>query len=186
MSRSAQAASREWTAVPDTEFAAPPKAAVAEVADNLIGLLRSFQKTRARMMAAADHDVEWAAHVLLRCIAREGPMRASAVAEVLQSDPSTVSRQVASLVKDGLVQRLPDPLDGRASLLVLTAKADSVLADHERIRLEYFARMLDGWDAVDLRQFADLLERFTTAYESTDDDWISERMTEAARPRSAT
>ena len=74
-----------------------------------------------------------------RCVHNEGPMRAGALAECLQSDPSTVSRQVAALVKDGLLERRADPADGRASLLVLTAKADAVLAEHDRIRLDYFA-----------------------------------------------
>ena len=67
-------------------------------------------------------------------------MRAGALAECMQSDPSTVSRQVAALVKDGLLERRADPADGRASLLVLTEKADAVLADHDRVRLEYFAQ----------------------------------------------
>jgi DNA-binding MarR family transcriptional regulator len=132
------------------------------------------------MMAAAEHDVEWSAHVLLRCLHNEGPMRASAVAEFLQSDPSTVSRQVAALVKDGLLERRSDPDDGRASLLVLTAKADGVLADHDQIRLDYFAKMLDGWTDADLRRFATLLDRFTQAYEAANSTWITERLANRA------
>jgi DNA-binding MarR family transcriptional regulator len=160
---------------------------VAAVADTFIALMRTFNKAKARMLAAAEHDVEWSAHMLLRCLANEGPMRASAVAEFLQSDPSTVSRQVASLVKDGLLERRSDPDDGRASLLVLTAKADSVLADHDRIRLDYFAQMLDGWGETDLRRFAGLLSRFTQAYEAADNNWITERIaSRSARAGSST
>ncbi len=152
-----------------------PRADVAAVADRFIGLMRTFNRARARMLAAAAHDVEWSSHVLLKCIANEGQMRASAVAECLQSDPSTVSRQVASLVKDGLLERRADPDDGRASLLVLTTKADAVLAEHDRIRLEYFAQMLDGWTDADLRRFASLLSRFTEAYEAANANWINDR-----------
>ena len=155
---------------------APQRADVVAVADNFITLMRTFNRTRARILAAAAHDVEWSAHVLLRCIHNEGPMRASAVADCLQSDPSTVSRQVATLVREGLLERRSDPGDGRASLLALTHKADAVLAEHDLIRLEYFARMLDGWSDDDLRRFAEMLSRFAEAYEAADGDWINDRI----------
>jgi DNA-binding MarR family transcriptional regulator len=153
---------------------------VAEVADQFIALMRSFGRARARMLAAAAHDVEWSAHVVLKCVESEGPMRASAIADFLHSDPSTVSRQVASLVKDGLLERRADPADGRASLLALTSKADDVLAEHDQIRLDYFAQMLSGWSDADLRRFAGLLDRFTQAYEAANTDWINDRI--ANRP----
>jgi DNA-binding MarR family transcriptional regulator len=156
---------------------------VAAVADNFVALMRTFGKARARMLVAAEHDVEWSAHVLLKCLHNEGPMRASAVAECLRSDPSTVSRQVAALVKDGLLERRSDPGDGRASLLVLTAKADAVLAVHDEIRLDYFAQMLDGWSDADLQTLATFLRRFTDAYEHANDNWIAERV--ANRPAHA-
>jgi DNA-binding MarR family transcriptional regulator len=155
---------------------APQRADVAGVADNFISLMRTFNRTRARILAAAAHDVEWSAHVLLRCIHNEGPMRASAVADCLQSDPSTVSRQVAALVREGLLERRSDPDDGRASVLALTPKADAVLAEHDLIRLDYFARMLDGWSDADLRRFAGMLSRFAEAYEAADGNWINDRI----------
>jgi DNA-binding MarR family transcriptional regulator len=165
---------------------AAPSADVAAVADSVTELLRSFGKARARMLAAAAHDVEWSAHVLLKCIANEGQLRASDVAEYLHSDPSTVSRQVAALVKDGLLERRADPADGRASLLALTAKADAVLAEHDQIRVEHFAHVLDGWSDTDLRRFATMLRRFTQAYEAENGTWINERIaTRSARAGSS-
>src|SRR5581483_774589 len=102
--------------------------------------------------------------VLKSIAGNDGPMRASALAECLRSDPSTISRQVAALVKDGLLERRADPEDGRASLLVPTPKAQAVLADHDEIRIEHFTRMLSGWSDEDLRSFAELLRRFTNDY----------------------
>ncbi|MDT4918998.1 MAG: hypothetical protein QOH89_3698 [Pseudonocardiales bacterium] len=165
---------------------AAPSGDVAAVADNVIALLRSFNRARARMLAAAAHDVEWSAHMLLRCIGQEGRLRASEVADLLHSDPSTVSRQVATLVKDGLIERQSDPADGRASLLVLTPKADAVLAEHDRIRLAHFAQVLDGWSDTELRQFATMLQQFTKAYEAANGSWINERIaTRSARAGSS-
>ena len=148
---------------------------VAAVADNFVELMRSFNRARARMLAAAADDVEWSSHILLNMLRNGGPMRAGALAECVQSDPSTVSRQVAALVRDGLVERRADPDDGRASLLVLTPKADTVLAAHDRRRLEYFAKLLDGWSEAELRRFAGQLRRFGEAYEAVDIDWNEER-----------
>jgi DNA-binding MarR family transcriptional regulator len=154
----------------------PAREDVVRVSDTIIGLLRSFSRTRARLLAAAAHDVEWSAHILLKCVATEGPMRASALAEAVQSDPSTVSRQVAALVKEGLLERRADPEDGRASLLVVTPKAQAVLADHDEIRIEHFTRMLTGWPEDDLRRFAELLQRFTADYDSANHDWLKARL----------
>jgi DNA-binding MarR family transcriptional regulator len=158
---------------------------VAAVADSVVELLRTFGRARARVLAAAAHDVEWSAQLVLKCLKSAGPLRSGAVADLLQSDPSTVSRQVATLVRDGLLERRADPLDGRASLLVVTPKADAVLADHDRVRLDHFATMLDGWTDTELTEFARLLARLTAAYESADTTWIEERMaSRAVRTRS--
>jgi DNA-binding MarR family transcriptional regulator len=153
-----------------------PRADVVRVADTFVTLMRSFNRAKAKLLAAAEHDVDWSSHMVLRCIANEGPMRAGAVAEYLQTDPSTVSRQVAAMVKEGLLERRADPEDGRASILVLTARADQVLAEHDEIRIQHFAQLLDGWDERDLRTFAQLLHRFTTDYDTASHDWITERI----------
>jgi hypothetical protein len=60
---------------------------------------------------------------------------------------------------------------------VLTPKADAVLAEHDRIRLEYFASVVHDWSGEDLATFAALLARFTTDYEKTDLDLMTSRMT---------
>jgi DNA-binding MarR family transcriptional regulator len=142
-----------------------PSEDVREVADSFVVLVRAFNRLRARFLAAAAHDVEWSGHVVLKCVANGGPMRTSDIAECVHSDPSTVSRQVSGLVKDGLLERRADPEDGRASLLVVTDRARAVLADHDEIRVQQFARMLQDWNERDLHRFATLLRRFTTDFE---------------------
>lgn len=141
---------------------APP---IVEVADTITELMRSFQRVKARYLAQAEHDVEWSGQVVLRLLANHGPMRASEIAGSLHSDPSTVSRQVATMVKDGLLQRQADPEDGRASILALTDKAGAVIAEHDRVRLTHFAEMLSDWSLSDLSRFAALLQRFTADFE---------------------
>jgi DNA-binding MarR family transcriptional regulator len=151
------------------------RADVAEVADTFVSLMRSFVRARTRFLAAAAHDVDWAAHIVLKTLATAGPMRASDLAGCIQSDPSTVSRQVAALVKEGLVERQADPADGRASLLALTPRAASVIAEHDEVRLRHFADMLEDWSERDLRRFSSLLRRFTATFDSANEKWITER-----------
>jgi len=158
---------------------------VVALADTFHALMRTFGKARARLLAAAEHDLEWTAHVVLKAVASGEPRRAAEVAEALQSDPSTVSRQVAVLVREGYLERRADPADGRASLLVLTPKGSDLLAEHDRIRLEYFARVLEGWSPGDVKRFTALLQRFHSAYEAMSPDWLTERVPSGTgRPRS--
>jgi DNA-binding MarR family transcriptional regulator len=96
-----------------------------------------------------------------------GPMRAGEIAGCLQSDPSTVSRQVATMVKEGLLERRADPEDGRASILALTPKGEAAIAEHRRLRIAHFADMLSDWNERDLSRFATMLHRFTADFEKS-------------------
>jgi DNA-binding MarR family transcriptional regulator len=148
----------------------PTDEQVRLLADSVTHLMRSFERAKQQYLAAAKHNVEWSAHVLISHLVLCGPIRASALAERVRSDPSTVSRQVAALVKDGLIERTADPEDGRASLLVATDKGRDVHRAHMRTRNEYFGRMLAHWSQRDCRRLAELLQRFTTEY---DEYWLS-------------
>jgi DNA-binding MarR family transcriptional regulator len=164
----------------DTDAAtqlAPASPAVAAIADDVIVIVRSFARLRQQFLAAAAHDVERSAHMALRCLAHEGPMRSGALAERLEADPSTVSRQIAALVRDGLVERQADPDDGRATLLVPTDKANDVLAEHDDLRRRRFGQMLREWDEHDLDTFSRLLHRFTDDFTTAKNDWIPSRAT---------
>ncbi|MFN2519351.1 MAG: MarR family winged helix-turn-helix transcriptional regulator [Jatrophihabitantaceae bacterium] len=161
---------------PAVSRAGVPTQDVTAVAETFVRLMRSFTRARSKLLAAAAHDVEWSAHVVLKCLAAGGPMRSSELAERIESDPSTVSRQVAALVKGGLLERSADPVDGRACLLVPTAKGRAVLSEHDDIRLQHFSHMLGNWSERDLHRFAALLRRFTDDYENTNNDWLTQRI----------
>lgn len=154
----------------------PGQDEVTRVADSVIDLLRTVRRSKARLLAAAGDDVESATQMLLRTVAGEGPIRASALAASVQSDLSTVSRQVAALVGRGLLERRADQFDGRASLLAVTAAGREVIAEHEQGRQQFFEEVLAGWTADDRRQFAGLLERFTASYERTHAAWMRDRV----------
>jgi DNA-binding MarR family transcriptional regulator len=98
----------------------------------------------------------------------EGPQRPGALAELCYSDPSTISRQVAELVRRDLVRREPDPSDGRASLLAITDAGREVCERVRTLRRALLAAAVASWTDAELTNFAGLLSRFNgglgTAY----------------------
>jgi DNA-binding MarR family transcriptional regulator len=99
-------------------------------------------------------------------LVKDGPQRSSVLAEAVHSDPSTVSRQVAQLVKLGLVERRPDPQDGRACLLAATAEGERVFERNRVQRIELLAEMLGDWSTSEQETLRDLLARFNTDFEN--------------------
>lgn len=152
------------------------QAAVTAVADSVRDLVRAVRKSKARMTAdGRDDDGESATYAVLHMVAAGGPMRASELAACVHSDLSTVSRQAAGLVADGLLERRADPVDGRASLLALTAAGEAAVAAREAGRVAFFGRVLDGWTEDDLRLFARMVGRFTASYDQVHAAVIAER-----------
>jgi len=140
---------------------------VAAVADSFADMQRTVRRAKARLLAAAGDDIDSATQALLHTVGALGPMRASTLAASVQSDLSTISRQVATLVARGLLKRQADSRDGRASLLAVTGAGQAAIDRHEQGRVAFFDSVLAGWSDAEMRQFAQQLERFTAAYDST-------------------
>jgi DNA-binding MarR family transcriptional regulator len=127
----------------------------------------------ARLIRQATHRASWpgcpgldkAAFVLIASLVFRGPLRTGALAEAVHSDPSTISRQVAALVQQGLVERRPDQHDGRACVLAVTAEGERMFARFQQARDEHIARMLATWPDDDLLRLIDLLERLNTDFD---------------------
>jgi len=102
------------------------------------------------------------AHTLLLPLSGLGPVRTTALAEVVHADPSTTSRQVAELVREGLVDREPDPADGRAHLLVLTEGGREVAASVRSQRAQLISEALVHWSPGEVDALADDLGRLAT------------------------
>ena len=123
-------------------------------------LTRTMQILRNQIAAAGEDGLPWSTYMLLFHLISGGPRRAGALAEVACIDPSTVSRQVDNLVRLGLVERRPDPSDGRASVLAAT---DAGIAMQQRMRAgrdRMMARILESWSDEDVHDLVRLLERF--------------------------
>ena len=137
--------------------------AVSDLADHLGQTMHALQRARAQILArGGDGATDWNTRVVLAKIVMTGPKRVSELADLMQSDASTISRQVAAMVKDGLLERQADPGDGRASLLVATDRGREAMETVRAGRTRELARVLESWSPEDCTSFARLLERFAT------------------------
>ena len=129
----------------------------ADIAESLLTLFRAQHWLKARL---AEFEPEIGTTILLAKLTKEGPRRATELAEMTCSDPSTISRQVAALVKAGLVERKADPADGRASILVPTEIGHARVQEFAAMRIGAVELVVSSWSVKERAVFADLLKRY--------------------------
>jgi DNA-binding MarR family transcriptional regulator len=88
--------------------------------------------------------------------------RAGDLAARLQVAPSVVSRALVPLEEAGLVERMVDPDDARATRLRLTAAGRAHLAEARHELAGRLSPLLEDWDTDDVRTLARLMGRLET------------------------
>ncbi len=138
--------------------------AAAEVEHELAMLFRRARKMSSTVAAEIHPELDPASYSLLLMVADTGSLRAIDAAERIGLDKSTVSRQVANLVRLDLLSRVPDPEDGRARIIQLSesgrARLDAARERRARRLRDDFAQ----WSTEDLHQFARLLGKLNAMY----------------------
>jgi DNA-binding MarR family transcriptional regulator len=98
---------------------------------------------------------------LLATIERHGPLTPSELAQRERVQRPTVTRMLARLEEDGIVQRAADPADGRSFLVSLTPAGLELLHEVRSRKDAYLARRLselDDEERTALARAADVLE----------------------------
>ena len=129
-------------------------------------LLRRSRAMSARLSRELHPDLDGAAYGLLALLEDTGPLRAGDLVTRLGLDKSTVSRQVASLVDLGLVDRAADPVDGRAQVLTPSAEGSARLARIREVRRARWESDLGDWPAADVATLGELLARLNRVGEA--------------------
>lgn len=130
--------------------------ALGEQIARMARLIASYKNKAAH----SPHGLEWPTYLLLLHLVKHGPQRSKALADLMHSDPSTVSRQASALVDLGLVERATDPVDRRAVQLVATAAGHELFESVRTQRAHLFADVLTDWTAMETDAFITLLSRF--------------------------
>jgi DNA-binding MarR family transcriptional regulator len=134
----------------------------SELLANLSALILVWDSPRfqGEILAKSGESIDQPAHATLRHLLAWGPMRPSALAEVLGTGASYVSKIVRRLEADGWVQRTTDPSDGRATLISLTEAGEVAAHGVYALGDRMIAEVLDGWSEEDVRAYTDLTVRF--------------------------
>jgi DNA-binding MarR family transcriptional regulator len=117
-------------------------------------LMRRRFDERARALGATRTQWKALAHV-----GRNEGLHQSALAELLEVEPITLTRMVDRLEEAGLVERRRDPADRRAWQLFLTEKSHPVLERMHDIAGDLTASALAGVSSDELAQLTTTLEQ---------------------------
>lgn len=101
------------------------------------------------------------AYKVFTTIVRRESITLSALADTLMSDKGQISRTVRELEQLGLVQRTPDPDDGRSSLLSPTPEGLERLAAARAPQESTLVDALEEWPVDDILNLTRLLHALT-------------------------
>lgn len=108
------------------------------------------------------------AYTLLTRLQLQGPMSIGELSDAFGLDASTLNRQTAAMMRDGLVERIPDPEGGVARKFLATKAGKERLAGDRRANIRGLRKVLGDWEDKDVEALAELLGRFNADIESRD------------------
>ncbi|WP_405648489.1 MarR family winged helix-turn-helix transcriptional regulator [Streptomyces sp. NBC_00019] len=128
-------------------------------------LLRRARANQGEMAREVHPDLESAAYGLLVRLEESGQQRATELAAYIGVGKATMSRQLRALETLGLVTRAPDPADGRAWLVELTAEGRSRVGRVRNARRARYAGRLADWNPREVSELARLLHELNRGME---------------------
>jgi DNA-binding MarR family transcriptional regulator len=146
-----------------TGFHAPPPAdgspSIMDLEQELALLVRALEAVQRKRAYPLDR----AQYLLLVLLQRDGPQPITTLAEQLLLDGSTVTRQVSAMEQEALIDRLPNPKDGR-SVLIRATRYGLRIADQMRdMRLGRIALLFDDWTETERVALASLLAKLNAS-----------------------
>ena len=115
-----------------------------------------------RMRQEAGTELRASHASALTSVELHGPLTPSELAEIERIKRPTATRLLRGLEEEGLVERTPDPKDGRSALISLTGEGRERLRRLRQRKNAYLARRmrdLDPGDVATLERAAEILER---------------------------
>jgi len=135
---------------------------VSIVAFNQDGRLGRERATK-RAKRVTGRDWTYTALLILEELKQNAALRMTELAVLAGTTAPTVTQLVRDLQVQGLVDKIPDEQDGRASIVSLTAEGRQVAEDIGGARVEALTQAMAGWSGEDLERFVGLFERLQAA-----------------------
>lgn len=141
-----------------------PTAPVIDVAELASQLRMGVTRLARKLRREADPAITPTQLAALHTVERHGPMTAGSLASHEQIQKPTATRLIVSLAEAGLIDRLPDPTDGRLVWISITTDGKRFLQRFRHRSNEYLAKRMKGLDPEELATLAraaEILERLT-------------------------
>jgi DNA-binding MarR family transcriptional regulator len=125
-----------------------------------LGIVRTARRLRQEAAAEASGLTPTSTSALAT-IERHGPLTPSELAKLERVQRPTVTRTLGCLEREGLIERTPDPTDGRSSLVSVNATGRERLRRLRGRKNAYLARRMRDMPAADvetLERAAEILE----------------------------
>ncbi|MEV5833847.1 MarR family transcriptional regulator [Nocardia sp. NPDC052112] len=141
--------------------------ALARLVFELTLLSRHFP---ASLLRRPGFQLDRSAYLILTRLEMAAPLSLRELSEAFQLDISTINRQVAAMLKQELVERVPDPDGGIARKIRASAKGlELVAADREQSH-EGIGAVVADWTAADITQLSGLISRFNMSIEHLEEN----------------
>lgn len=145
----------------------PPTSSSAEALEfELAFLVRRMEALRRRF----HYGLERAHYLLLILLERQDRQSVGALADQVNLDASTVTRQVAAMKNCGLVEKHDNPDDRRGGFVTITEAGRDAAAAVRSRRLERVNEGFQNWPEADRQEFA----RLTAHYNDQLRDMLNE------------
>jgi DNA-binding MarR family transcriptional regulator len=126
-------------------------------------MVRRIRRVIGERARSVHPELQSSSYLMLSWLQQHGPMRASAISECFGIDKGAISRQAQHLLELGLVDRTPDPDDGRATLLSASEAAIARLDEVREASRVWLDDKLGDLPDAELAQFVHLLGRYNAA-----------------------
>ncbi|MDL2402884.1 MarR family winged helix-turn-helix transcriptional regulator [Rhizobium mayense] len=147
-----------------------PTVTEAPLAATVAEELRAFASKLKRKLREQGHvgDLTSSQASALVRLEKEGPMTTSALARCEGMRPQSMGALRAALESSGLVAGIPDPSDGRQTILSLTDKCRLLIQEGRAARQDWLARALEA--KLSIEEQKQVLSAITSLKRLTEDD----------------
>jgi len=134
--------------------------------DHLRDLLRSAREVSAALARESDGEaLTEPMGALLAHVATGQGRRCNVLADRMRVTPSTLSRHIAHAEELGYLDRVPDPVDRRATLPALTDEGAAVLRRHRARKREWLLEAIADWTDEEVQQLVSGLTHLRSSIE---------------------